>query len=171
MKSINIILILLVLLVSCKNKTKEKENVKLKEPVSSNYLKKIEQLQWLVGHWTNSTQERQSHEIWTRENDSTLRAHSFTLVDKDTVFAERVTLKQVKDELLFTVIAYNQNDDQPVTFKMISSEGRVFTFENQEHDFPTRISYSNPVQDSIHSWIEGSVEGKPRKVDFYFKRD
>ena len=171
MKSINIVLILFMTLVSCKNETKEKENVNLTGTDSAKSFEKVEQLQWLVGHWTNSTQERQSHENWTRENDSTLKAHSFTIVDNDTVFAERVSIQQNGEELYFTAIAYDQNDNQPVAFKMIASEKGVFTFENPDHDFPTRISYSNPVKDSIHAWIEGSVEGQARKVDFYFKRD
>ena len=54
---------------------------------------------------------------------------------------------------------------------MIPSKEGTFTFENAKHDFPSRISYTNPVKDSIHAWIEGTVNGEARKSDFYYKRN
>ncbi|PWI29475.1 hypothetical protein DI383_11730 [Flavobacteriaceae bacterium LYZ1037] len=160
----NIIIILAFgVFVSCKNEGKQAIEL-------INSYNEIEDLQWLIGHWTNITEEEKSYENWSKLNDSTLIAHSFTLVKNDTVFAERVTLQQNKNEVLFTVVAYNQNDNLPVTFKLSSKEKGVFTFENPEHDFPSRISYSNPVKDSIHAWIEGTIKGEKQKVNFYFKR-
>lgn len=119
--------------------------------ISEKNFEKIEQLQWLVGNWNNITPEEQSYERWQKVNDSTLKAHSFTLVENDTVFEERVTIQQTNDEVLFTAVAFGQNDNTPVTFKMISYGDGVFTFENPEHNFPTRISYSNPTKDSIQA--------------------
>jgi len=141
-----------------------------KNAKTTKHYDKIEELSWLVGSWTNRTDEEESVENWTQANDSTLLAHSYTLVKGDTVFAERVSLQQFDNVVLFTVIAYRQNDDQPVTFKLIPSEKNVFTFENPEHDFPSRISYANPTKDSIHAWIEGHVNGEARKIDFYYSK-
>lgn len=81
-----------------------------------------------------------------------------------------MSLQENKDGVFMTVNVPNQND-APVTFKMIPSEAGIFTFENKAHDFPKRISYSNLVKDYIHAWIEGNVEGEDRKVDFYFERE
>lgn len=152
-----------ILLVACKKDPKPKT-------VDSKTYTKIEQLHWLVGNWENITELEKSYENWTQKNDSTLLGHSFTLIGTDTVFAERVTLKQVDDEVFFTVIAYQQNDDKPVTFKLSSVEAGIFSFDNPEHDFPTRISYSNPTKDSIHAWIEGNTAGEFQKINFLFKR-
>lgn len=168
MKKVILVCTLLVLATACKNKAKD--NVNPKEIVQEKEFETIEKLQWLVGNWTNSTENEQSYENWTQVNDSTLKAHSFTIVENDTVFAERVTLQQKNNNTYFTVIAYNQNDDKPVTFKMIPSTNGTFTFENPNHDFPSKIAYTNPVKDSIHAWIEGTIKGESRKVDFYFKR-
>jgi hypothetical protein len=155
--------ILIFLAFACKNK-------ELKQPLSNKAFTKLDQLHWLLGNWQNISPEKQSYERWKQQDDSTLVAHSFTLIESDTVFAERLTLKQIASDVFLTAIAYQQNDDQPVSFKMIPSEPGVFTFENPDHDFPTRISYSNPVKDSIHAWIDGMVEGEDRKVDFFFER-
>jgi len=69
-----------------------------------------------------------------------------------------------------TVATANQNDEKPVTFKLVSSENGQFTFENKDNDFPERIIYTNPVKDSLHAWIEGSVNGEAKRIDFSFSR-
>ncbi len=89
---------------------------------------------------------------------------------KETVFAETMALEQKGENVLLTVVTVNQNDEKPVTFKMISSEKGLVTFENKEHDFPQRITYSNPAKDSLHAWIEGTVNGEPKKIDFHFSK-
>ncbi|WP_452225634.1 DUF6265 family protein [Lacinutrix chionoecetis] len=154
---------LLLLVIACKKDTKQ-------VTTDIKTYNNIEQLQWLVGNWTNITETEASYENWTKVNDSTLKAHSFTIIENDTVFAERVTLQQQEKQVLFTVSAYQQNDEKPVTFKLNSTKDGVFTFVNPEHDFPTQISYSHPAKDSIHAWIKGTVNEEPKTVDFYFRR-
>lgn len=164
MKKIVVFIIAFGVFVSCKDEEKQ-----LGEPIKK--FDKIKELHWLIGNWTNITEEEQSYENWSKLNDSTLFAHSFTLVESDTVFAEHMTLQQNKNEIFLKVVAYSQNDNKPITFTLNPAEIGVFTFENPDHDFPTKISYSNPVKDSIHAWIEGTIEGELRKIDFRFKRD
>ena len=164
MKKYVLFLCVAVVFFSCKNEEKQIDTL-------INTYQTIDKLQWLVGEWTNISEASQSYENWSKINDSTLFSHSFTLVKKDTVFAEHVILQENGNNVLFTVTAYNQNDNKPVTFKMIPSKKDVFVFENPEHDFPSKISYSNPVTDSIHAWIEGEIKGETRKIDFRFIRN
>jgi hypothetical protein len=165
MRGVVIIMGVMVLFFSCKNEVKKEV---VSEEVKFN---KIEELLWLEGTWTNINDESRSYENWTRLNDSTLLAFSCVIVENDTVFAEVVSLQEHLNEVFFTVKVPDQNDTEAVIFKLIPSEKGVFTFENKAHDFPKRISYSNPVKDSIHAWIEGEVEGELRKVDFLYKRE
>ena len=153
------------LFFSCNNEGKKNhisENLKFST---------INELAWLEGTWTNIGDESESYENWTRLNDSTLTAFSYILIENDTVFAEVVNLQERLNEVFFTVKVPDQNDSEAVTFKLIPSEKGIFTFENKAHDFPKRITYSNPVKDSIHAWIEGEVKGELRKVDFLYKRE
>ena len=155
----------LILLFSCKNEVK-------KEVVSEEIkFNKIEELRWLEGTWTNINDESQSYETWTRLNDSTMTCFSYVMVENDTVFVEVVNLQERLDDIFFTVKVPDQNDEEAVTFKLIPSEKGIFTFENKAHDFPQRITYSNPVKDSIHAWIHGVVQGEPKRVDFLYKRE
>ena len=160
---IALILCLILTFFSCKKEVKQTEVLK------KNY-EKIEQLQWLIGNWTNITEKKQSFENWQKANDSTLKAHSYTIVENDTVFAERITLQQIDTTVAFTVVAYNENDNKPVTFILKPTNNNISTFENLKHDFPSKISYSNPVKDSIHAWIEGNMDNEQVKVDFYYKK-
>ena len=152
---------------SCK---KMQEKATVSEEKSEVVYDKVEQLQWLLGNWENISEESQSYENWIRKNDSTFTSFNYTTVKKDTVFAEVITLQERNEEMFMKVAVPNQNDAKSIIFKLISSEDGIFTFENKKHDFPTRINYSNPEHGTLHAWIEGTVKGEDRKVDFTFTR-
>ncbi|MDN3724926.1 DUF6265 family protein [Aequorivita sp. SDUM287046] len=166
MKKFIFLLFIPLLLNSCKNNS-EKGNSGA-EIIAKE--EKIDKLQWLLGTWINENGEEFSQETWSQESPTTFTAFSFTQVGKETVFAETMALEQKGDSLLLTVATANQNEKKPVTFKMVSSEKGHFTFENKNHDFPDRIIYTNPAKDSLHAWIEGTVNGVPKKIDFSFSR-
>lgn len=157
---------LIVLFGSCKN-TSQNNHQTIKTNRSYD---KIEQLKWLVGDWTNITPDQQSYEGWSRINDSIFTGHSYTTILNDTVFQENMTIQQNNDNVILIVYVPNQNNEKPVTFKMLPVENNVFTFVNEQHDFPNKISYTNPVKDSIHAWVEGQIDSTYKKMDFYFKR-
>jgi len=159
-----IVMSLSILFFSCKNEVK-------KEVVSEEIkFSKIVELEWLNGDWTNITEESQSYESWAKLNDSTMISFSYVMVEKDTVFAEVMAIQEQSKGVFLTVKVPDQNDSEVVNFKLIPSKKGSFTFENKAHDFPKRITYSNPVKDSIHAWIDGVVEGESRRVDFLYKR-
>lgn len=167
MKKYLLFLVFPLLLNSCKNNS---DAEKPKTEITSEKFEKIDQLQWILGTWINQNGEEFSQETWSQESPSSFTAFSFTQVGKETVFAETMALEQKADSLLLTVATAKPEQEKPVTFKLISSENGQFTFENKNHDFPQRITYSNPAKDSLHAWIEGQVDGELRKVDFHFSR-
>ena len=167
MKKYLLFLLLPVLLNSCKNNSETQPS---ETEITEENFEKINQLQWLLGTWTNESGDEFSQETWSKENASSFTGFSFTQVGKQTVFSETMALEQKRDSLLLTVATANQNDEKPVTFKLVSSENGQFTFENKDNDFPERIIYTNPVKDSLHAWIEGSVNGEAKRIDFSFSR-
>jgi len=161
-------LIATLIFISCKTETKKKV---VEEVIfDQGHYHSMEQLSWLEGDWSNITEKSQSYESWKQLNDSTLVSLSYTMVKGDTVFEETMKLQENRKGVFMTINVPDQNEAESVTFQLISSEDGIFTFENKNHDFPQRISYSNPMQDSIHAWIEGIVEGEDRKIDFLYKR-
>lgn len=166
-KAIILLTLVLIGFVSCKNNEKE---ITSDENASENRYEKLKELQWMLGTWTNKTEEEFSQETWSRENDSTFTGYSFVEVEGEVVFAETMALELKSENLLLTVASAKDKDTKPVTFKMIPSEKGQFTFENKNHDFPQKIVYTNPAKDSLHAWIEGTSEGKAKRVEFYFTR-
>jgi hypothetical protein len=43
-------------------------------------------------------------------------------------------------------------------------------FENAAHDFPQRIGYRRLGNDSLVAWIEGTRQGRTRRVEFPYGR-
>jgi hypothetical protein len=167
MKKYFLFILFPLLLNSCKNNS---EVEKSETEIVAKSSEKIDELQWLLGTWINQKGEEFSQETWSQESPSSFTAFSFTQVGKETVFAETMALEQKADSLLLTVATAKPEQEKPVTFKLISSENGQFTFENKNHDFPQRIIYTNPAKDSLHAWIEGTVNGEAKKVDFSFSR-
>jgi hypothetical protein len=48
------------------------------------------------------------------------------------------------------------------------SESTVI-FENPTHDYPQRVGYQRDG-DSLLAWIDGTANGKSRRVDFPYRR-
>jgi hypothetical protein len=42
-------------------------------------------------------------------------------------------------------------------------------FENPQHDFPQRVGYRRDG-DTMLAWVEGMASGKPRRVEFPYRR-
>jgi hypothetical protein len=141
----------------CKQATKPAdENT---TPVKPDY-STIQQLNWLEGTWRNESKEGLGIETWSKQNDSVFSGKSFFIIGKDTVSSETISLEQRGKEVLYIPVAKGQNDGKPVTFPLTKSDKDQWIFENPEHDFPTKISYTRIGQDSLLAEISGIIEGK-----------
>ncbi len=152
--------------ISC-NTTNEKKNNTESSAVPD--YTKLEQASWLLGNWENISEDGAATENWKKENDSTFKAESFIIAEEDTVFYEKVTLQLRKDTLDFVVSTRNQNE-APVSFRLVNSNEKTLVFENPQHDFPTKITYNKIGADSIYAEISGTVNGSERKEGFPFKK-
>ncbi len=69
-------------------------------------------------------------------------------------------------------LAYEAHPSGQPTATFLSrqvSEGSV-VFENPEHDFPQRVGYERRGADSLLAWIEGSQNGRVRRIEFPYQR-
>lgn len=115
---------------------------------------------WLIGGWQNATANEQLHEKWVKTNDTLYTGKGWVTIGHDTVFSENILLVQHVNQLLYIVTTVNQNNEQAVEFKLISTTNGKFVFENKQHDFPSRIVYINPTPDSLCAIIQGQQNGK-----------
>jgi len=153
--------------ISCK----EAPDAKL--PPLENTSKKydaIENANWLIGRWENNSKEGNLSEFWTKTNDSTFHGESYFVIEKDTVFGEKVELMQRGKDFIFEARVAKQNDEKPVPFKLTSSSETEMVWENPAHDFPNKIVYQKVGKDSLVATIFGNKDGKPKSEVFNMKK-
>lgn len=131
---------------------------------------KIEKANWFIGEWENTSDEGSFREIWTKTNDSVYSGISIVVIEQDTVFYENISLEQKKDSVFYNVSVKGQNKDQAVSFYLTSSDYDKLVFENPNHDYPSKITYSKVSKDSIVAEIFGLKDGKKITESFPMSR-
>jgi hypothetical protein len=124
----------------------------------------------LQGLWKMETGRGPIYEEWNKKDDQKLTGRSYRINNTDTVVMERIELYISGNEIVYSPTVSNQNNQQPVSFKLISNAGGRFVFENKEHDFPQRIIYNLVSNDAVHARIEGVRNGQERGSDFRYSR-
>lgn len=131
--------------------------------------KTFKKLYALEGTWKMNTKRGPVCEEWKRMNKNYLQSKGYMIRGKDTIISERIALTNTKGGIFYTSAVEDQNNKQPIAFKMTSSETNIFIFENPQHDFPKRIVYKLVTADSLHAYIDDGTE-TGRKQNFYYKR-
>lgn len=155
-KTLIFILAILVFLAACNVDRKNKSE--------------LEKFDWLLGSWSDITEERELYEIWTKVNDTLYSGRSFMLAYQDTVFNEKILIQSIGDEVFYIPAVSDQNEGKAIPFKLVLWLNGEFFFENLEHDFPQRIVYSNPKSDSLYAYIEGEENGQYYKSEFFLRK-
>jgi len=132
--------------------------------------KKIALATWLLGSWENSSAEGNLVEHWHKVNDSVFHGESYFIAGKDTLFAETVVLDDIDGNIGYTVTVPGQNEEKPVRFGMTSITGKEIIFQNPAHDYPDKIRYTHPTEDSLVAFIYGKKDGKPATEVFKMKK-
>ena len=127
---------------------------------------------WIVGEWINNEDTAALFfENWTKNNAGDFSGKSYVLANRDTVFFESIMLRNLDSGTYYSVNVRNQNLNDIVDFKLVSSANRTFVFENKKHDFPQSITYQYKAPDTLNAWIEGFVKGELKKETFLIWRN
>lgn len=125
-------------------------------------------LKWIVGSWKINNGATQVVEEWQQSNDSTFAGKSyFVKNNRDTIPQETIELAYRNGSWSYIPTVNNQNNGQPVLFKLIFLKGTEFICENPKHDFPQRIAYRR-IGNQLFASIEGKRNGKHSKQNFDF---
>ncbi len=124
----------------------------------------------LVGTWQTDTGDGILYEKWDRNSVTEMQGKSYSIKGADTTTYENTRIRKQGKEVVYVAIVKDQNKQQPVYFKLISSDDSTFTFENKAHDFPQRVIYRFVTRDSIVARIEGDVKGEVQYQEFLYSR-
>jgi hypothetical protein len=161
--TIGLLLLLLAGTLPARN-TSMQDTTKIKKAII------IEKAHWLLGAWQQQTAKRTIYEVWRRQDDSTYSGKSYFLTGNDTVILERVSLAQRSNNLFYIPTVQNQNNAQPVVFKLTAATPQQLVFENPLHDFPQKIVYTQITADSLLAEISGMAGGQQKARQFPMKR-
>ena len=126
---------------------------------------------FVLGSWEMQTPKGKIVEQWSQVSDKILKGKSYRVNAKgDSVLTEILQIRKIGKDVFYCSTVADQNDGKEVCFKLISTKGQIYIFENVAHDFPQRIVYQNLGKNEMLAWIEGELNGKSRKSEFRYKR-
>ncbi len=125
---------------------------------------------WL-GNWEMKTSRGITIESWSYKNDSTYMGNSFKIKSTgDSVLQESMELVKKADFIFLISRIVDQNNNQPISFKLTEFNSNYFVFENKSHDFPQKISYNFSIKDSLIATIEGPLNGALKRINYNYTK-
>lgn len=123
-------------------------------------------LNWLAGRWEHNMGEGIAFEEWAIADGGSLTGMGGFIKGTDTMISETIVLEQKDNDILYIPTVKDQNDGQPIPFKLTIAAGDSFVFENPAHDFPTMITYKKVSPTSLVASISGKINGEPHSETF-----
>jgi hypothetical protein len=127
----------------------------------------IQRVAWLQGCWEMAAGTRTVEEQWMAPRGGTMMGISRTVRDGRLLEYEFVVLREQGEGLVYEPRPSGQ---APASFPSRTIDTSSIVFENPQHDFPTIIGYRRESADAVLAWIEGTVQGKARRIEFKYAR-
>ena len=128
---------------------------------------RIEQVGWLQGCWSLQDGDRRIEEQWLSPRADSMLGVGRTTRGETLVEHEFVVLTERDGRLAYEA---HPSGQATATFLSKPITGREVVFENPTHDFPQRVGYRRVGADSVHAWVEGSMNGTMRRIEFPYAR-
>lgn len=132
--------------------------------------RKIRAAEWLIGSWLNPGKDGVAVEEWKAKDDSTFEGTSYVITPADTLILETIRIEERNGNLFYVPTVAGQNDGKPVTFTLTSGGEGKLVFENPQHDFPQKITYTAVGKDSLVAEVSGMADGQLQSFPIPMKR-
>ncbi|HEY1111726.1 MAG TPA: DUF6265 family protein [Opitutaceae bacterium] len=127
----------------------------------------VADLAWLAGTWSFERNGRVVTERWTAPAGGMMLGTSQTVASGRTLDYEFVVLRTDKEGRVAYVAKPSSQPE--ATFTLVKLADREVVFENPAHDFPQRISYTLKPDGTLLAAIEGTKDGKTRRMEFSYR--
>jgi hypothetical protein len=127
----------------------------------------ITDVAWLQGCWERRDGDRVVEERWTAPRAGSMLGVGRTTRGEKLVEHEYIVLTERDERLAYEA---HPSGQATTTFMSRPISGREVVFEDPAHDFPQRVGYRGSGTDELLAWIEGTVNGKPGRVEFPYRR-
>jgi hypothetical protein len=127
----------------------------------------IDRVSWLQGCWEMKSGQTIIEEHWMAPRGGTMIGSGRTVRDNRLVEYELVILREQDGQLAYEAHPSGQS---PAVFMSNEITGSTVVFENSTHDFPQRVGYRRDGRDALLAWVEGTVNGQSRRIEFPYRR-
>ncbi len=127
----------------------------------------IDRVGWLTGCWSREKSGRIVEEHWMPPRGGTMLAMGRTTRNGVLAEYEFIFLSERDGRLAYEA---HPSGQAPTTFRSAAPTDTMVVFSDPAHDFPQHVGYRRMGPDSLLAWIEASIEGRVRRVDFGYHR-
>ncbi len=127
----------------------------------------IASLQWLTGCLEARSTTRVVEEQRMPLSAGTMLGMGRTTNARGLADYELTLIRQDGERLLYEAHPKGQ---PPATFVARVANADSVVFELPEHDFPQRVAYRRVGRDSVLAWVEGTMRGTMRRIEFPYRR-
>lgn len=128
----------------------------------------IDRFAWVAGCWTSDRGAAMIEEHWMAARGGSMLGMSRTIKDGRLVEYELVIVRTDGARLAYE--AHPSGQSVATFLETPAPDAKQVVFENPGHDFPQRIGYRSVQPDSAVAWIEGTLNGKTKRIDFPYYR-
>jgi hypothetical protein len=129
----------------------------------------INQLGWLAGHWRMEKAGRVVEEQWMAPAAGVMLGMGRTVSRGKVTEYEFLQVREGPGGALYYIA--QPSGQKEAAFQVVSLDAAGVIFENPQHDFPQRITYSLQPDGSLLAAIEGpGADGQIRRIEFFYKR-
>jgi hypothetical protein len=123
---------------------------------------------WLGGAWEMQQGGRTVEEHWLAPTSNAMIGMSRTVAGGKTAEFEFLRIEKRGADLFYVP---QPNGRPPVAFKLTSSTGGRFVFENTSgEDRVSTIEYRREGDDGLYARVAGTNDGKPFALEFRYRR-
>lgn len=133
---------------------------------SASATKSVDRLAWLAGCWEAASGDSRVEEQWMAPRGGTMLGMSRTVRGGALVAHEWILIRDSGEELAYVAHPSGQATTE---FRSTTVATNTVVFENKAHDFPQRVGYQRDGA-SLLAWIEGTKNGKSRRIEFPYRR-
>lgn len=123
---------------------------------------------WLIGQWEGVHGNGIYHEEWVKADDLTLTGKAYIIKNGESKHLEKLKIHVKDSEILYT--ADVSHNPAPVSFKLMLLETNRFVFENTDHDFPQRITYSFLEKYNLKAIVESITGMSIHKIEYNLRK-
>jgi len=125
----------------------------------------LDKLSWLAGNWRMEKNGRLIDEHWMAPAGGLMLGMARTIAKGRVVEQEFMQIREGPVGALFYIA--QPSGQKQATFPLASITETAVVFENPEHDFPQKISYTLQSNGSVLAAIEGTgADGQVKRIEY-----